>query len=439
MTSMHTPATGAGRHPNDPALRSFVAVEPASHFSIQNLPFGIFSTPGDENPRAGVAMGDQVLDLAVLEDAGLLRVSSVPLFGKPTLNAFLAAGRPVWSATRRRVSELLRHDNPELRDHVLRARALLEMASVTLHLPAQVSGFSDFMLSKEHSKNCIDIVGGTKNGEFWPNWHHFPLGYNSRASSVVVSHTPVRRPWGQLRGRDQSESHFGISRQLDFELETALVVGKPNRLGSPITLGSVGEHAFGVVLLNDWSARDIQHWEAQPLGVFNSKNFSTSISPWIVTLEALEPFMVDGPQQDPVPLPYLRHKGPQNIDANLEAWIQPKDHAAPSTVCRTKLKDLYWNFAQQLVHQTSAGCNVNPGDLLGSGTVSGSLADARACLFEKTRDGKERFELEHGGDRLYLEDGDQVTLTGWCQGNGYRVGFGQCVGTIMPALELPVT
>ena len=427
------------RHPNDPGLRSFIAVEADSHFPIQNLPFGIFSSTGDDRPRAGVAIGDQILDLYVLASYGLLASGPAQLFNKPTLNDFLAAGKAVWAATRQRVSQLLRHDHPELRDHLLRPQALQPMQSCTLHLPVHCSGFSDFFLSKEHSQNCIDIVGGTKDGQFWPNWHHFPMGYNSRASSVVVGGTPVRRPWGQIKDKQHTAPRYGICRQLDFELETALVVGKPNALGRPISMLDAPEHAFGVVLLNDWSARDIQQWEAQPLGVFNSKNFSTSISPWIVTLEALEPFRVAGPVQDPLPLPYLQHPGPGNYDAQLEAWIKPAGHRVPSAVCRSKLKDIYWNFAQQLVHQTSAGCNVNPGDLLGSGTVSSSGPNAQACLFEKTRDGRDRFELEQGASRLYLEDGDEVTLTGWCQGKGYRIGFGECTGQVLPAWTDPLS
>ncbi|MES2977227.1 MAG: fumarylacetoacetase [Pseudomonadota bacterium] len=437
MTSQ-PPSPRAVPGANDPALRSFIEVQADSHFPIQNLPFGIFSL--DENGpgalrRAGVAIGDQVLDLRFLRDQGLLDAPP-KLFDQPDLNAFLAAGRPVWRAVRERVSVLLRADNPELRDHAMRERALHPIGSVKLHMPVLCSGFSDFMLSKEHARNCIDIVGGTNDGQFWPNWHHFPMGYNSRASSVVVSQTPVRRPWGQIKPRDEALPQLGVCQQLDFELETALVVGKPNVLGRPISLHEVPEHAFGVVLLNDWSARDIQQWEAQPLGVFNSKNFSTSISPWIVTLDALEPFRVDGPMQEPQPLAYLRHAGKGNIRAHMQAWIQPQDHNKPSVVCSSELGDLYWNFDQQLVHQTSAGCNVNPGDLLGSGTVSSSGSDSLACLFEKTRDGRERFNLEHGGQRLYLEDGDEVTLTGWCQGEGYRVGFGQCVGRVLPALEV---
>lgn len=423
--------------PNDPDLRSFIDVASDSHFPIQNLPFGVFSVPDRPQPRCGVAIGDQILDLAVLERAGLLRVAPSAVFGGPCLNDFIGLGRTVTGAVRCRISELLRDSQAELRDDAaLRGEAFVPMAHASLHLPVEVGGFSDFMLSKEHSKNCVDIVGGACGGQLWPNWHHLPMGYNSRASSVVVSGTPVRRPWGQLRGQAEAGPRYGISQELDFELETALVIGKGNRLGEPIHMAQAAEHAFGVVLLNDWSARDIQQWEAQPLGVFNSKNLATSISPWIVTLDALEPYRVCGPAQDPAPLPYLHYEGRGNIDVHLEARIRPSGATAVSTVCRSRLAGLYWNVFQQIVHHTSAGCNLQPGDLLGSGTVSNGADGALGCLFEVTRGGRQSFDLERGGSRMYIEDGDEVSLTGWCQGRGHhRVGFGECTGRVLPALD----
>lgn len=419
---------------NDPNLKSFVEVSENSHFPIQNLPFGIFSNVRDPRPRAGVAIGESILDLSVLEGQGYLSVAPMPVFDKPTLNAFMELGRATWSATRLRISQLLRHDHPELQSNAaLLADALHPMRGATLHLPMEVSGFSDFMLSKEHSQNCVSILGGAKDGALWPNWHHLPMGYNSRASSVVVSGTPVRRPWGQVKSKDSAEPEYRASLQLDFELEMALVVGRSSQHGVPIRMSDAREYAFGVVLLNDWSARDIQQWEAQPLGPFNAKNLATSISPWIVMLEALDPFAVEGPTQEPAPLPYLRSAGKANFDAHLEARILPAGETVESTVCRSELKTLYWSFSQQLVHQTSAGCNVKSGDLLGTGTVS-SGAGALGCLFEVTRDGRHSFDLEAGGTRVYLEDGDQVKLTGWCQGQGYRVGFGECVGRVLAAM-----
>lgn len=422
-------------HANDPRLKSFIAVDARSHFPIQNLPFGIFSSPANPAKRAGVAIGEWILDLQVLEKAGLLRIRPEPVFGNTTLNEFLSLGCACWHDARQRISELLREGNAELRDDAaLRAKAFHAMSSAALHMPVAVGGFSDFMLSKEHSSNCVSILGG-EAGQLWPNWHHLPIGYNSRASSVIPSGTPVRRPNGQTRRGDGEPPRFGPSRQVDFELETALVIGKGNALGEPISMAQAEEHAFGVMMLNDWSARDIQQWEVQPLGVFNSKNFATSVSPWIVTLEALEPFRVAGPKQEPSPLPYLQQQGDRNFDIHVEAAIWPKGAQKASTVCRSSLKTMYWSFAQQVVHQTSAGCNVQPGDLMGTGTVSSGEPGSLGCLFEITRGGKLRFDLEQGGDRLYLEDGDQVTLAGWCEGDGYRVGLGVCEGRILPALD----
>lgn len=420
--------------PNDPNLRSYISVDPTSHFPIQNLPFGIFSTSDERSRRAGIAIGNQILDLSSLEAEGLIRVGKPKVFGRETLNEFLAEGRIAWTDIRNAVSQLLRHDVAVLRDNSsLRKRAFVEMRSATMHMPVHVGGFSDFMLSKEHSTNCVDIVGGAKAGELWPNWHHLPMGYNSRASSVVVSGTPIRRPWGQIKPPDATTPVHAVGRQLDFELEISAVIGTANELGAPISLEDAEDHVFGLVLLNDWSARDIQAWEAQPLGVFNSKNLSTSISPWIVTMAALEPFRSGGPKQDPLPLPYLRQSGLRNVKAHLEASILPRGETKASVVCRSRLDTLYWSFAQQVVHQTSAGCNVQPGDLLATGTVSSNEPGALGCLFEVTRAGRQSFLLEHGGRRTYLEDGDEVVLTGWCQGDGYRVGFGECVGQIFEA------
>lgn len=423
-------------HPNDPSLRSFVHVDSESHFPIQNLPFGIFSTSGG-NPRAGVAIGGMVLDLAVLESEGLLNLPEVggpsSLFDRPTLNDFISLGRGVTSDVRGHISILLRDDNPRLRDDArLRDACLHSMEAVTLHMPVFVGGFSDFMLSREHSLNCVDIVGGAVAGQLWRNWTYLPMAYNGRASSIVVSGTPVKRPRGQVLNVGQQAPVYQPTAKLDFELEAAIVVGQRNQLGSTVGIDGADRHMFGVVLLNDWSTRDIQAWEAQPLGVFVSKSHRTSISPWIVTFDALEPFRTEGPAQEPPPLAYLDQKGPRNFNVHMEASIKPQDHAKPSVVCRSNLQTLYWSFAQQVAHHTSTGCNLMPGDLLATGTVSASGPNAQGCLYEATRDGRQSITLEHGGTRLYLEDGDEVALTAWAQGEGYRVGFGQCTGLVTP-------
>jgi len=420
---------------NDASLRSFVDVAPDSHFPIQNLPFGIFSTPGRPQPRVGVAIGNQILDLAMLETAGLLRVGSAPVFQGPDLNDFIALGPAVTRSVRLGISRLLRRDNPTLAsDGPLRDRALVAAEEASLHLPIRVGGFTDFMLSREHSSNCIDILGGTQKGELWRNWRHLPMGYNGRASSVVVGGTPIRRPSGQTL--ESQGVSFGATRKLDFELEAAVVVGKPVPLDSPAPIAEAEGHVFGLVLLNDWSARDIQAWESQPLGPFLGKGFRTSISPWIVTLDALGPFRTPGPEQNPQPLAHLRQSGARNFRVHMQASIRPQSEDA-SVVCRSRLEDLYWSIAQQVSHHTSAGCNLDTGDLLGTGTVSSTGPGAQGCLYEATRDGKVALELERGGRRTYLEDGDEVELTGWCEGNGYRVGFGMCTGRILPAVSHP--
>jgi fumarylacetoacetase len=416
-------------------LRSFVEIAADSYFPIQNLPYGIFKTPGDARPRAGVAIGDCVLDLAALEGAGLLAVAPAGerVFDRAELNAFIALGRQAWIAARSRIGELLRHDHDELRDNAaLRARALVPMRDARMQLPVDIGGYTDFYSSKEHATNVGSMFRDPKNA-LLPNWLHVPIAYNGRASSVVVSGTPIRRPKGQLKPPDAERPVFGPTRKLDFELETAFIVGEGNALGEPISIAEAEGHIFGLVLMNDWSARDIQQWEYVPLGPFNSKIFGTSISPWIVTLDALEPFRVAGPAQDPLPLSYLAHSGDHSFDIHLELSLKAAGGEA-TTICRTNLKRLYWSMAQQLAHHTVSGCNTRVGDLMGSGTISGSTADSRGSLLELAWNGQKPLALPGGATRTFLEDGDEVIITGWCEGNGYRVGFGEVRGEILPAL-----
>jgi fumarylacetoacetase len=414
--------------------RSFVEVASDSHFPLQNLPFGIFSTKTAPGPRAGVAIGERVLDLAALEQAGLLAVAPAGqrVFDRPSLNAFIALGRPAWTKARARIGELLRNDCPDLRDDAaLRARALVPQAEARLQLPVEVPGYTDFYSSKEHATNVGSMFRDPKNA-LLPNWVHLPIAYNGRASSVVVSGTAVHRPQGQLKPPDAERPVFGPSRKLDFELETAFVVGDGNALADPIPVGEAEQHIFGMVLLNDWSARDIQQWEYVPLGPFNSKTFSTSISPWIVTMDALEPFRVAGPLQDPEPLPYLRQSGPHAFDIRLEVALTPAGGAA-TTLTRTNFRYLYWSMAQQLAQHTVSGCNARVGDLMASGTISGSTPDSLGSLLELAWNGTRPIEVAAGARRSFLEDGDEVIMTGWCQGDGYRVGFGEVRGTILPS------
>jgi fumarylacetoacetase len=397
-------------HPNDPALRSFISVDAASDFPIQNLPYGVFSTATAPTPRVGVAIGDYVLDLAVLEAEGMIDLTpAFDVFPQPSINAFMALGPKIWSRTRARISELLRHDHPQLRDDkFLRERALVPMADVTLHLPIAVAGYTDFYSSKEHATN-VGVMFRGKDNALQPNWLHMPIGYNGRASTVVVSGTKVRRPRGQLKPPSADVPSFGPCKRLDFELEMGVVVGQ------------------------DWSARDIQQWEYVPLGPFQAKAFATSISPWVVTREALEPFRIQGPAQDPAPLPYLQQARPNNYDLQLDVALRAAPMNEGQRICHTNFRYMYWSSVQQLVHHASSGCAMNVGDLLGSGTISGPEKDQRGSLLEISWNGTEPVELAGGVKRTFLEDGDSLVMRGWCQGKGYRVGFGEVEGTIVPA------
>ncbi|UIF90959.1 fumarylacetoacetase [Cupriavidus sp. UYPR2.512] len=403
-----------------------------SHFPLQNLPYGVFSTKG-QAPRVGVAIGDQVLDLAALDEAGLLPAIAKGTFAAASLNRFIALGKPVWSETRKRLTALLSGDDAALRDNAaLRDKALVPMSAATLHLPVEIPGYTDFYSSREHATNVGRMFRDPDNA-LLPNWLEIPIGYNGRASSVVVSGTPLHRPNGQIKLPNEARPVFSPCRKLDFELEVGFIVGKETALGEPVSTAAAPEHMFGMVLLNDWSARDIQQWEYVPLGPFNSKSFGTSISPWVVTMEALEPFRRDNPEQSPQPLPYLQQQGKNAYDIALEVALQPQGAAAPSTICRTNFKAMYWTMAQQLAHHTVSGCNVRVGDLMGSGTISGTTPDSYGSLLELTRNGAEPATLADGSRRGFLEDGDEVTMTGYCQGEGYRVGFGVVSGKILPA------
>jgi fumarylacetoacetase len=421
----------------DPAKRSWLAPanDPACDFSIQNLPFGIFSDVRNGAPRAGVAIGDAIVDLAALQSAGHLTLyaEDKDVFTRPALNAFIALGREAWRSVRIQLSALLDAACPTLRDDAaLQARVLVPMRDATMHLPVDIPGYTDFYSSKEHATNVGSMFRDPKNA-LLPNWLEMPIGYNGRASSVVVSGTPVRRPMGQLKLPDQERPIYGACRKLDIELETGFIVGRGNALGEPIVCDEAEDHIFGMVLLNDWSARDIQQWEYVPLGPFNSKTFATTISPWIVTLDALEPFRVAQPDQTPQPLSYLRHDGAHAFDIALEVRLRPEQATAATTIARTNFKHMYWTMAQQLAHHTVSGCNTRVGDLMGSGTISGPTPDSFGSLLELTGNGARPLPLEGEGTRAFIVDGDELTLAGWCQGDGYRVGFGTCVGKILPA------
>jgi fumarylacetoacetase len=415
---------------NDPMLRSFVEVPPESHFPIQNLPFGVFRRDG--TARIGVAIGSFILDLAELASAGLLDDS---FRAQQTLNDFMAGGPDAWRAARARVSRLLRHDESTLRDdRTLRARALVPMADAAMLLPAVIGDYTDFYSSREHATNVGTMLRGAEQA-LMPNWVHLPVAYHGRASSVVVSGTDIHRPLGQTRADDATLPAFGPSRSLDFELELGTFVGPGNRLGQRIAVSDAARHLFGMVLVNDWSARDIQKWEYQPLGPFLAKNFATSISPWVVTCDALEPFRARGPVHDPEPLPYLDDPVDGAYDIHLEVWLRSRAMDRPQRISATNARHLYWSVAQQVAHHTVGGCNLRPGDLLASGTISGPGPDSLGSMLELAWKGTRPLTLPSGETRVFLQDGDGVTLTGWCQGPGYRIGFGEVTGQILPALQ----
>jgi fumarylacetoacetase len=423
-------------------LKSFIEVDSNSHFPLENLPFGIFK-PREGAARAGVALGEFVIDLSVLEEKG--HFDGLPnreIFAQDSLNTFLGLGRPTWRSVREKLQHLLSSDAPALRDDAsLRERVFHRQRDVTMQLPARIGDYTDFYSSYHHAHNVGTMLRGPENA-LMPNWKWLPVAYHGRASSIVVSGTKVRRPHGQTKSPDAAIPAFGPSKSLDFELEMAFLIGPGNSLGEPVPIERAVDHIFGFVLMNDWSARDIQAWEYQPLGPFLAKNFCTSVSPWVVTLEALEPFRNPLPQQEPTPLPYLRLTNDFTFDIELEARLQTPTMlatASPSgggteahTITRTNFQNLYWSVSQQVAHHTVGGCNLQPGDLLASGTISGATETSRGCLLELTWRGANPLKLANGETRKWLEDGDTLSITGWCQGDGYRVGFGEVSGRLLP-------
>jgi fumarylacetoacetase len=416
-------------------LKTFIKVAPDSHFPLENLPFGVFQ-PKASNARVGVAIGDLIVDLSVMEELGHFRspeFQNQKVFSDDSLNSFFALGRPAWRMTREILQHLLSADTPTLRDDTrLRERVFYAQKDVTMKLPAHIGNYTDFYSSYHHAHNVGTMLRGPENA-LMPNWKWLPVAYHGRASSVVVSSWDVRRPSGQTKASDAAAPAFGPTKSLDYELEMAFLVGPGNPLGKPVPIDRAADHIFGLVLMNDWSARDVQAWEYQPLGPFLAKNFATSISPWVVTLEALEPFRKPFPSQDPEPLAYLRAKNDFTFDIQLEAQLQTSSIDAPHVITRTNFQNLYWSISQQLAHHTVNGCNLEPGDLLASGTISGANEESRGCMLELTWRGANPLKLPNGETRKWLEDSDSLTITGWCQGDGYRVGFGEVTGRILQA------
>lgn len=430
---------------HDPALRSWVASahETGADFTLQNLPLGVIATGADARPA--MAIGDRALDLRHARDAGHLGALPPALasaLDASTLNTLFALGRPALGALRTRVSMLLRADTDEGKRAQQDAALAPRVSEVELRLPVEIGDFTDFYASIDHATNVGSMF--RPDNPLLPNYRHVPIAYHGRASSIVVSGTPVRRPHGQTVGAPEGPPRFGASERVDYELEVGALIGRGNALGSSIPLADAEAHLAGLVLVNDWSARDIQAWEYQPLGPFLAKNFATSISPWVVSLDALEPFR--GPARprgegEPPPLPYLSNDGDRArgaYDITLEVWLRTAQMRAEGRqaerLSRGTFARMYWTLAQMLTHHASNGCNLRPGDLLGSGTVSGPERDARGCLLELAWRGTEPVVLSSGEQRSFVADGDEVILRGWCERPGVaRVGFGECRATIVPA------
>lgn len=405
-----------------------------TEFPLNNLPYGVFSV-GDGELRCGVAIGDRILDATGLEAAGLLRPDpDADVLDAPCWNDFMELGPKAWADYRAALSAFLAEDAPE----AAQAAAItysVPMAKARLHLPFRVTEFTDFYAGKHHASNVGTMFRGPDNA-LPPNWLHMPIGYNGRASSVVVSGTDIRRPWGQLKGPTDTGPRFAPSERFDFELELGAIVGVAS--DGPLTVAQADAAIFGYVLLNDWSARDIQAWEYQPLGPFQAKATATTISPWIVTAEALAPFRTAAPARDLPLLPHLQDAGPMHLDIALTATLAPAEKT-PTEITRTNSAELYYSAAQQLAHHTSSGCPMRVGDLLGSGTISGPTRSERGALLELSWGGADPITLATGEQRSFVEDGDTLTLRGAAMGKGYRIGFGPCAGTLQPALEDPYT
>lgn len=416
---------------NNPALKSWVEVPVGSDFPIQNLPFGIFRTPSNPRPRVCTRIGDFVVDLTVLDHLSLLDECDIPptVFDNAYLNDLMALGREKTRSLRNKLSEILQEGNKEVQE--LGWHFLHDADKVEMLLPIRVGDYTDFYSSIEHATNLGCLFRDPENA-LLPNWKHIPVGYHGRASSIVVSGTDVYRPNGQTRPNDNEPPVYGPSRLLDFELEVGFVIGKENGLGNPVNTTDAEEYIFGLMLFNDWSARDIQKWEYVPLGPFLGKNFASTISPWIVTMDALDPFRVQGPEQNPKVLPYLEYEGKRNYDIKLQVAIQP-ENTEETVVSNSNFKYMYWNMNQQLAHHTVNGCNVRVGDIMASGTISGPEPGSYGSMLEISWRGTKPVPMNGGGERKFINDNDTVTIRGWCEKDGVKIGFGEAAGKVLPA------
>ncbi|MBE9490885.1 MAG: fumarylacetoacetase [Bacteroidetes bacterium] len=418
---------------NNPNRKSWLKVNKGSDFPIQNIPFGVFLTK-DDITTIGTRIGEYAIDLAALHQLGYFE--GIPLtddiFMQDSLNDFISDGRTTWRLVRNKIAEIFDNENSKLKENKKhRNEIIFDIDDVAMLLPVEIGDYTDFYSSKEHATNVGTMFRDPDNALF-PNWTHLPVGYHGRSSSIVVSGTKIRRPNGQTLPAGETQPVFGPSKLVDLELETAFITTDTNKLGKPIAIEEAEEYIFGMVLFNDWSARDMQKWEYVPLGPFLAKSFASTISPWIVTLDALDPFRTTGPKQDPAPLSYLKQEGKHSFDINLQAAIKPKKQTE-TVITNTNFKYMYWSMAQQLTHQTSNGCNVRSGDMYGSGTISGPTKDSYGSMLELTWRGENPIKMSDGTERKFINDGDTVILRGYCENHEVRIGFGECKGKLRKA------
>lgn len=410
--------------------KSFISVPLGHPFPLYNLPFGVFEHKGEIS--IGVAIGDDVLNLTLLEEKGLLQIPTLigkKVFNQDSLNTFLSCGKSCWHEVRQFLIHLLEENTTDLRDNtVLQSEVLIPQNQVLMQMPVQVGGYTDFYSSIEHATNIGKLFRDPAN-PLLPNWRHIPVGYDGRASAIVVSGTKIKRPHGQLKIGEEAPICVP-TRKFDTEVELGFIIGTGNDLGSPISINDARDHVFGAVMLLDWSARDIQQWEYVPLGPFLGKNFGTTISPWVVTLEALQPFSIQGPAQNPQPLPYLGNQN-TNFDIDLHLEIKTPKMDAYQEIANTNYKYMYWDVAQQVAHHTVNGCNLQPGDILGTGTISGPTPDSYGSLIELTWNGANPVHLSSGEERTYLNDNDSMRVVGWAKKDNLCIGFGNAEATLL--------
>ena len=421
---------------NDINRKSWIPVPENSDFPIQNIPFGVFITK-DDVITIGTRIGNCAIDMGALQQLGYFEGIDLTddMFMQDTLNDFISDGKKTWRLVRNRLAELFDENNPKLRDNKSHKEVVIfKVEDIEMLLPVQIGDYTDFYSSKEHATNVGKMFRDPENA-LLPNWLHIPVGYHGRSSTIVPSGIPVHRPYGQTLPNGETSPVFGPSKLVDFELETAFITTDANLMGEPIPVEEAEEHIFGMVLFNDWSARDIQKWEYVPLGPFLAKNFASSISPWIVTMDALEPFRVKGPEQSPEPLPYLQQKGAKAFDINLEVAIHP-ENAVETVVSRSNFKYMYWSMAQQLAHHTINGCRVNSGDMMGSGTISGPTEDSFGSMLELSWGGQKPLKMNDGSERKFINDNDTVIIRGFCQNDSLRIGFGEVSSKLLPAVDL---